>query len=91
MSLAPSGGGTDAPFSPLPVVRGADPRPAVAVLPAVRKAGGGRYRGWYRRPRGRWQPVVDAATEAEAWQRLLAFQTADQFCEKTVLEEGRKP
>ncbi len=47
------------------------------------------WTGWHRRGRGdRWQAVVQAATEAEAWDKLLDWEEAgDQY----VLPKGRHP
>jgi hypothetical protein len=51
--------------------------------------------GWRRRnePRARWQAVVEAATEAEAFRKLLdhAGQDGVVHGESVVLRAGEKP
>lgn len=51
------------------------------------------WTGWYRLPRGQWQPVVTAATKSEAWQRLgqHSARVGAPLSELVVLPEGQHP
>jgi hypothetical protein len=47
------------------------------------------FTGWHRRGRGYpWRPVVQAATEADAWRQLLDAALRGDRC---VLPTGRHP
>jgi hypothetical protein len=49
------------------------------------------FSGWVREAEGRWRMVCEAPSFNECWQLLLKEQSLGQFCEKIVIEKGRKP
>lgn len=48
------------------------------------------FTAWRRRGNGPWRPVASAATEQEAWRKLLAL-PAEGHCDSAVLPKGKTP